>query len=219
MFLFLKKLKLSSTLIRKKRKNIIIMRKNLWSLGDINNALGAQLTSLAENFRVVIDSREVTKGDIFITLCGERFNANCFVDQAIRSGAALCVASDASKIANTNSEKIIFVNDTKVALIKLANYRRSLLSGNIIGITGSVGKSSLKHFLYLILKYYGKSYVSDGNLNSQIGLPLSIVNAPIGCDYYIFELGMSKPGEMRRISEVLAPDIAIILNVNEVHKQ
>jgi len=195
------------------------MQKSLWSLKDINDALDIKLKHCAENFRIIIDSREEKKGDIFLALRGVKFNANCFVNQAIQSGAVLCISDDISQVASSYYDKVIFVNDTKMTLIKLAKHRRSRIHGNVIAVTGSVGKSSVKQFLSSVMKYYGKSYVSRGNYNSQIGLPLSIANAPIGCKYYIFELGMSEPGEMRIISNILSPNIGVILNIKEVHRQ
>ena len=191
------------------------MKSILWSAAEISVALGVQLKALDNNYRVVIDSRRVQKGDIFIALQGNKYNGSLFLEEAFRLGAVLCIVDDNSNIEMVN--KLLVVKNSGEALIKLALYRRRTLSGSIIGITGSTGKSTTKEFFQSVLSVYGKSYASPGNYNSKIGLPLALVNAPRDYNYYVFELGMSKPGEMSYISKILSPHIAIILNVQAVH--
>ena len=163
-----------------------------------------------------IDSRNVKRGNIFFAIDGKKNDGHNFLEQAEKKGARVAIVKRKS-----NRIKIpqIMVSDTHKALIKLAKHHRSLFTGKVIGITGSVGKTSTKDSLHYILSKSKNIYCSRKSFNNDFGLPLEILNMPKRTEIGIFELGMNHKNEIKKLSKIAKPEIAIILNVHHVHSK
>lgn len=165
------------------------------------------------------DTRKICKDSIFVALKGQNFNGNDYVEQASSSGANLCIV-DEIKFSDSNLKEntsIILVEDTRKALLDLAEYYRSKLSVKIIGITGSTGKTSTKDLTAAALSSKLKVFKTEGNFNNEIGLPLMIFKLDNTYDAAVLEMGMSDFGEIHRLAKVARPDVAIITNIGISH--
>ncbi|MGY0375186.1 UDP-N-acetylmuramoyl-tripeptide--D-alanyl-D-alanine ligase [Clostridium sp. JNZ J1-5] len=165
------------------------------------------------------DTRKICKDSIFIALKGQNFNGNDYVEQASSNGANLCIV-DEIKFRDSNlkdNTSIILVEDTRKALLDLAEYYRSKLSVKIIGITGSTGKTSTKDLTAAALSSKLKVFKTQGNFNNEIGLPLMIFKLDNTYDAAVLEMGMSDFGEIHRLAKVARPDVAIITNIGISH--
>ena len=138
-----------------------------------------------------------------------------FVKEAVRKGAIKSIVS--KKIKKLSSNKIIKVKNTFSSLNNLAKVTRDNSSAKIVGITGSVGKTTLKNLLSFSLKNYGKVYSSPHSYNNKFGVPLSLSNLKSNIDYGVFEIGMDKKGEIDNLSRIVKPEIAIITNISGAH--
>ena len=165
---------------------------------------------------VSIDSRTTRAGDLFVALRGPNQDGHTFVGDALSRGAvcalvhrmATCVADDAP---------LMMVDDTTAALNDLGRVARKRTTARICCVTGSVGKTGTKDALALALSASGRTAASAGNLNNHWGAPLSLARMPAGSDYGVFELGMNHAGEIRPLSRLARPHVAIITNVAPAH--
>ena len=191
------------------------MKEKFITSEDLNLVFGTNLKRLSIT-GTAIDSRNIKRGNIFFAIDGKHNDGHNFLQQAEKKGASIAVVKRKS-----NKIKIpqIIVSDTHKALIVLAKYYRSLFKGKIIGITGSVGKTSTKDTLYYILSKSKKTYCSRKSFNNDFGVPLEILNMSNQTEIGIFELGMNHKNEIKKLSKILKPEIAIILNVNHVHSE
>jgi UDP-N-acetylmuramoyl-tripeptide--D-alanyl-D-alanine ligase len=188
---------------------------NLWTDKAVKEATSGELKGAAwQAARVEIDSRRVKAGDLFVALKGENFDGHEFVEKAFAAGA---VAALVSKIPAGMAGNVVVVNDTQKALEALGIFSRKRTRAKIIGLTGSVGKTSTKEMLKLALAPHGKVFASHGNFNNHIGVPLNLANLPLDVDFAVFEMGMNHVGEISHLSKMVQPDIAIITNVEAVH--
>ena len=195
------------------------MKKILWDINEIGKVLNwtAKTEFIAPITGVSIDSRTIEEDDIFFALSGENFNGNDFIDDAIEKGASVCISDDIKKVNSSNVKKVIQVENVLNALNSLAIYRRKSLKGMVIGITGSLGKTSTKEMFKLVLSSCGKTFATKKNLNNHYGLPLSLISCPKDVDFCILELGMSAKGEIANLTKIAKPNIAIITNIHPVH--
>lgn len=194
------------------------MKQVLWSKKELEDALNYQdINYFSDVIGASIDTRTIEKGDMFFALSGENFNGNEFIDIAFQKGASLCFSDDIEKVSQANRNKVIKVNEVAKALNTLAKYRRQSMNGKVIGITGSVGKTSTKEMLKLALSYCGQTFASTKNFNNHYGLPLSLINCPKDVDFCILELGMSNKGEILNLTKIAKPNISIITNIHPVH--
>jgi len=188
---------------------------NLWTQEDATDATRG--TSVGEPWAandISIDSRSTQPGDLFIALHGPNFDGHDYIQMAYDNGAVAAVVNHNEGLPE--GPKVI-VENTMVALHNLATAARSRMSGKIIAITGSVGKTGTKEALRHALEEQGKVSATRGNLNNQWGLPLSLARMPKDTDFGIFELGMNHPGEISPLSRLARPHIALITNVEPVH--
>ncbi|HYQ61131.1 MAG TPA: UDP-N-acetylmuramoyl-tripeptide--D-alanyl-D-alanine ligase [Desulfatiglandales bacterium] len=165
------------------------------------------------------DSRTVGKGQLFWALKGETFDGHDFVKEAIKRGAAGAVVNKdwiADLPANTRAS-IIGVPDTLKALGDLARRWRRGFEARVAVITGSGGKTTTKEMTYAILSLEGLTLKNEGNFNNLIGLPLSLFLLDTGHRYAVLEMGMNRPGEIGRLTEIADPDIGLITNVGRAH--
>lgn len=182
-------------------------------LYEIADAVKGRLISntQAKVTHITTDSREILPGDLFFPLQGKQYDGESFIDNALKKGGFV--------ISSRSLKAHILVSPPLTALLSLAEYYNKKLPYIIyrIGITGSVGKTTTKEFLKILLSDSYRVHASEGNLNSEIGLPLSILTAPPDSEILLMEMGMNHPGEISRLSKCLAPDIAIITNVGTAH--
>lgn len=163
------------------------------------------------------DTRTIKEGELFVPLKGENFDGHHFIKKAFAKGAVLSLCNKKEKPAILQNSNIIFVRDTREALLEFAKYYRGLFKIPFIAITGSVGKTTTKE---LVSKVLGKRYSvlkTEGNLNNEIGLPLTIFNLDDSHDLGVVEIGMSDFGEISRLSDVVRPHIGVITNVGVSH--
>lgn len=187
---------------------------------DLIDKCGGRLICGDENKRIencFIDSRIKTNGGTFFGIKGKKVNASLYYKEAFDNGASVCVISNIKNIDIDYDDKtIVVVDDVLKTLKKIAEYKRSLFDGEVIGITGSVGKTCTKELIYNILKNKYKVLKTIGNQNSQIGLPLTILRLEDE-EVMVLEMGMSKEGEIHNLSRLAKPDIAIITNIFDSH--
>ncbi len=199
---------------------------SLWNKNELLESLKSQI--IKHNFesieienisKVTIDSRKTDKNSLFIALKGENQDGNNFLHQIIDNGCTIAIISDATIYENYQYDKIklILVKDSLVSLNLLAQYSRQRSNALIIGITGSVGKTTSKEILKLTLNQYKKTFANEGNLNNHIGMPLSLANLDSSYEIAIFEMGMNHFGEISFLSNIAKPHIAIITNIGTAH--
>lgn len=170
----------------------------------------------AEVLSVVTDSRKITPGCVFFALSGERFDGHAYVGPALEQGAAGCVVSRLPE-AFLPGKFYILVEDTRRALGDLAHYYRMKYKVRVVGITGSVGKTTCRGMVTAVLKRRFRVHATEGNFNNDIGLPMTIFDLSAEDEVMVLEMGMNHPGEIRRLSQIAAPDIAVITNVGTAH--
>jgi len=164
---------------------------------------------------VSINSKKIKKKDLFFAIRGKKKDGHRFVKDAIKRGASKSIVS--SKVKGISKNKIIRVKNTFSSLNNLAKTVRNITSAEVIGITGSVGKTTLKNLLGFALKTYGKVHNSPFSYNNKYGVPLSISNLKKNTKYGIFEIGMDKKGEIYNLSKIVKPNIAVITNISAAH--
>ena len=175
---------------------------NNWDIDEIFLAL-----NLKNNFNrnlkiknIVIDSKKIKKGDLFIAIKGKKFDGHKFIDEAVKNGASAVITEKKKVISNFPT---ICVDDTKESLIDIARFSRKRIKDLIVvGITGSTGKTTLKEWLFSILKDDYKTYCNYGNFNNEIGMPLTLCNMPLKSQICILEMGMNNKGEIRRLAGI-----------------
>lgn len=163
---------------------------------------------------VVIDSRKVEKDCLFIAIRGTRVDGHMFIPQTIRDGA-LCALSE-KRIENA-SYPYILVTSCEQALKDIAEHYRKSLNLKVVGVTGSVGKTSTKEMIASVLGEKYDVLKTAGNFNNEIGLPLTIFNIREEHEVAVLELGISNFGEMERLAKIARPDICVITNIGVAH--
>ena len=196
---------------KNKSKKKINIHKNNFLMGKISKNKINNKSFLG----VSIDSKTLKKGNLFIAIKGKNNDGHHFVKEALLKGAANCIISKNSP--NFPKNKIIKVDNTFSFLKQLAFLKRNYSNGTIIGVTGSSGKTSVKDLIGNLLQNYGKTYFSPKSFNNSYGVPLSICNLEEEHRYGVFEIGMSRSGEIDQLSQIVRPNIAIITNIAEAH--
>jgi UDP-N-acetylmuramoyl-tripeptide--D-alanyl-D-alanine ligase len=169
---------------------------------------------------VSIDSRTIKEKQLFVAIKGKSNDGHRFINNAlVKKGAGVLVASDYPALAAlVDRAPTVVVDDTHRSMIRLAASYRNRSNADLIAITGSNGKTTTKEFVYGIIdSKCKKTYCSPGNLNNLYGLPLAIFGLSSEEKYGIFELGISIPGEMTQLADMLRPDVAVITNVGPTH--
>ena len=174
---------------------------------------------------VVTDSRKVEKGSVFVALKGERFDGHEFLREAVRRGALCLVVHKRAQRSELREATVIKVRDTLKALGNLAHYRRQVVSPKVLAITGSNGKTTTKEMVAAIVEraairgehLQGRVLKSEGNYNNLVGLPLTLLRLRGSERAAVLELGTSRPGEIRRLTQIAEPDIGLITSVAPAH--
>ena len=164
---------------------------------------------------VSINTKNIKKNNLFFAIRGKKNDGHKFVKEAFKKGAIRSIVS--TKKGQPFSNKIIKVKNTFSSLNDLAKVTRDATAAQIIGITGSTGKTTLKNLISFSLKNYGKVYYSPHSYNNKFGVPLSLSNLKSNTEYGVFEIGMDKKGEINNLSKIVKPEIAIITNISEAH--
>jgi len=166
---------------------------------------------------VMNDSRTIRPGNLYVALPGATVDGHAFVVQACRVGAAALVNTDWQAPADAGPLPLLRVPDTLQALAALGQGYRRTVNPVVIGVTGSVGKSTIKTWTAALLAAHAPTASTCGNFNTDIGLPLSLLQMERGTRLGVFELGMSHPGEIAPLAAVLEPDAAILGTIAPVH--
>ncbi|MBA3003379.1 MAG: UDP-N-acetylmuramoyl-tripeptide--D-alanyl-D-alanine ligase [Desulfurivibrio sp.] len=195
------------------------LQNPVWTLSQVLLATGGRFLSgktEAGFRRVCTDSRSIEPGDLFVALRGDNFDGHAYIAQAVEKGAA-------GLVVDTIPEKmppvpVVLVAETLCALGDLAAYRRSLMQDlQVVAITGSCGKTTVKEMIAAILDREYNVLKTKGNLNNLIGLPLSLLPVEYHHDFAVMEMGMNQLGEIARLTEIADPDIACITNIQDAH--
>ena len=157
-------------------------------------------------------SRALKPGQLFVALKGENFDGNAFVEKALEAGAAAAIAS-----APFADERVITVPDTLEALQRLAAYHRQQFRIPVIGLTGTNGKTTTKELIKAVLGAKYKVTATEGNLNNDIGVPLSVLKINADTQIAIIEMGASHPEDLKPLLSVAQPTHGLITNVGKAH--
>ncbi len=172
-------------------------------------------------YRVTTDSRAVRGGEIFFALKGENFDGNAYAVKALANGAALAVVNDGSEClavsAGLPAGKLIKVEDPFTELQKLAVYHRERLGIPVIGLTGTNGKTTTKELMAAVLRSRFRVTATEGNLNNDIGVPLSLLRMTPETQIAVIEMGASHPDDIAKLVVVSRPDYGLITNVGKAH--
>jgi UDP-N-acetylmuramoyl-tripeptide--D-alanyl-D-alanine ligase len=195
----------------------------IFSLEDVLKATAGVLVSGKPEstfYGISTDSRRVFKGNLFIALKGEKFDGHDFVQKALDQGAAGILVQDEAKINQALMDKgaaVIKVGDTLPALGDLAHEWRKRFFVPVIGLTGSSGKTTTKEMMAAIIGRKKNILKTEGNLNNLIGLPQTIFRLTREHELVILEMGTNSRGEIKRLTQIAAPDIGVITNVGPAH--
>ena len=179
-----------------------------WSTDRVSAATG-----------VTLDSRTLENLDLFVALRGEQVDGHDYVAEALHAGAAGALVSHEFAASHPSLHPLLAVDDVASGLMQLARGYRDRLPCTMIGITGSVGKTTVKELLADMLSRKAKTARTPGNWNNDLGLPLSLLSAETDTVYGVFEVGMNQPGEIAALSAVLQPSHAIITPIGPAHME
>ena len=185
-------------------------------VSEIAEMCGGRLVGSGENTvtSFYTDSRETTPGKMFVPIRGENTDAHRFIPQVFASGAS---ATFSEEPLDAPAGDVVYVENTRAALQKVAERYRERFNIPVIGITGSVGKTTTKELVALAVSAGLKTMKTAGNANSQIGLPMTVLRITPEDEAAIVEMGVSMPGEMARIAQVAKPNIAVMTNIGVSH--
>jgi len=192
------------------------MQIALSTLLDVTSArtqIAIDPTAIAR--RVTTDSRDVRPGDIFVALRGERFDGHGFVETAIAQGAIVAIVDRATESSQPLPQLV--VENTLAAYQAIARWWRDELGTTVIGITGSVGKTTTKELLAAVLDRYGSVLKTQKNYNNEIGVPKTLLELTPEHDYAVIEMAMRGTGQIAELARVAQPDVGVIVNVGTAH--
>ena len=165
---------------------------------------------------IVTDSRKVTPGCLFAAIRGERADGHDYIASAFEKGAACCLAEFPPDTEAVGC--LLLVPDTVAALQKIAGaYRKEFNKIPVIGVTGSVGKTTMKEMLSAVLSRRFRVHKTEGNFNNDLGVPLTLFGLREEHEAAVVELGVSHPGDMARIASIAAPTMAVYTNIGDAH--
>jgi len=183
-------------------------------LSEAAQVLDAKQWGADVTFRgISTDTRTLSEGNLFVALKGPNFDGHDHIEQARRHGA---VAAAVSRLP-TDRIPLLEVRDTRIALGELAAHWRSRFAIPLIAVTGSNGKTSVKEMLASILRGCGETLVTQGNLNNDIGVPLTLSRLAAEHEYAVLELGANHPGEIAYLTDVARPTVGVINNAGPAH--
>ncbi|MCA1404511.1 UDP-N-acetylmuramoylalanyl-D-glutamyl-2,6-diaminopimelate--D-alanyl-D-alanine ligase [Ensifer sp. IC3342] len=192
----------------------------LWISSDLLAAMnGRPVGNLPEGIvGISIDSRTINKGEAFFAIKGDRVDGHDYAGIALASGASLLVVSE-GKIPALGRliAPMIVVDDVLEALIRLGCAARDRSAAKVIAVTGSVGKTTTKEMLRHVLSPLGRVHASVASFNNHWGVPLTLARMPEATDFGIFEIGMNHPGEIRPLTKMVRPHVAVVTSIAPAH--
>lgn len=162
---------------------------------------------------IVTDTSQVTPGSMFVAIKGERFDGHDFAEKAVKMGAAAILSERPLSV----EVPVLVVESTRTALLDLARWYRGLFHTFVVGVTGSVGKTSTKDMICAVLQMNGKTLKTMGNLNNGIGLPKTLFRLDGSYKYAVIEMGMSHAGEISVLTRAARPSVGVITNIGVSH--
>ena len=196
-------------------KNETLICENLKDFSEIlkreklNELIFDEFSKKVQIKNVVMDSRKVTEGSLFFAIN----NGNSYVKDVLDKGVSLVIADN----TDVEDERIVKVSDTVATMQDLATKYRKKLDVQVVGITGSNGKTTMKDIVYSLLSVKAKTLKTEGNYNNHIGLPYTLLNVTDEERFVVLEMGMSSLGEIRKLGEISSPNYGIITNIGDSH--
>lgn len=196
-------------------KNETLIYENLKDFSEIlkreklNELIFEEFSKKVQIKNVVMDSRKVIEGSLFFAIN----NGNSYVKDVLDKGVSLVIADN----TDIKDKRVIKVTDTIATMQDLATKYRNKLDIQVVGITGSNGKTTTKDIVYSLLSVKAKTLKTEGNYNNHIGLPYTLLNVTDEEKFVVLEMGMSSLGEIRRLGEISSPNYAIITNIGDSH--
>jgi UDP-N-acetylmuramoyl-tripeptide--D-alanyl-D-alanine ligase len=166
---------------------------------------------------ISIDSRTIASGEAYFAIKGDVHDGHDFVDAALKNGAAVAVVAEAWREKFPSDAPLLVVPDVLAGLVALGVAARARLRGQVIAVTGSVGKTSTKEALRCVFSAQGITHASVASFNNHWGVPLTLARCPAHADYAVFEIGMNHAGEIETLVKMVRPHVAIITTVEPVH--
>lgn len=185
------------------------------SLGELAIKLGATLVGNSVAFdKVSIDTRTLNKGELFIAISGDNFDGHDYLLNAQEKGAIAVLVELASPELTIPQ---LVVDNTRLALGQLGLLNRQMFQGKVLGVTGSSGKTTTKEFIASILSYNGKVHATQGNLNNELGVPLTLLQLSAEHEFAVIEMGASARGEINYCVNLVKPDVSVLTNASNAH--
>jgi len=190
----------------------------LWATDAFVAAAGGRLEGAAPASisGVSIDTRTIAPGDAYVAIRGEHHDGHAFVGDALRKGATLALVQDGS-VASAQGPLLVVPDDPLVALERVGAAARARMTGEVLAVTGSVGKTGTKEMLRLALSAVGPVHAPVGSFNNHWGVPLTLARMPADAAFGIFEIGMNHAGEIRPLTGLVRPHVAVVTTVEPVH--
>ena len=190
-----------------------------FTLGEIAESCGGKFVGLDSDKNIEItsverDSRQIKDGSLFLAIKGERVDGHDYIEKCFAAGA-VCAVCEKPPV---NAEKpYILVDSTLEAVKKIAKAYRQKFDIPVVGVSGSVGKTSTKEMLYAVLSQKFRTHKTQGNLNNELGVPLTLLSMPEDTQAAVIEMGISDFGEMTRLSEMVQPTICVLTIIGCCH--
>lgn len=195
-----------------KYKKAVFGTKELAAVLSLETALSDDITS------IVTDSREAESGSLFIALGGERFDGHDYISQALSRGAVAVIGERVPDGLEADEAKRVMVTPSSIeALGRVAAAYKARIKPKTVAVTGSVGKTTTKEFVFSVANSKFIAHKTAGNFNNEIGMPLSVLDMPETTQVCVLEMGMSGLGEISHMTAIAKPDIAIITNIGNSH--
>jgi UDP-N-acetylmuramoyl-tripeptide--D-alanyl-D-alanine ligase len=189
-----------------------------FTVSEIGAVIGVRAATDARITGWSVDSRTVAPGDLFFALRGPNHDGNAYVDDALRKSAVAAIVDEEKHNAREN-DPLLVVPDSLVALQKIAAWARNQWNGEVVGVTGSAGKTSTKDVIAEMLSVKMPAAKTIGNFNNHVGVPLSILRLPAQARVAVLEIGMNHAGEIRALSAIARPRIGVVTNVGHAHME
>ncbi|MGH7457886.1 MAG: UDP-N-acetylmuramoyl-tripeptide--D-alanyl-D-alanine ligase [Longimicrobiaceae bacterium] len=190
-----------------------------WSDREVRRGLGLEPAPDSEDVvyaGVSTDSRKIGPGDLFVALVGERFDAHDFLAAAAGMGATGAVVAGEPEPWPEGLRRYL-VEDTLLALGRLAQHRRRALGAAVVGVAGSNGKTTTKDLLRAALGEGMRAHATEDNLNNRVGVPLTLLAAPQEARVVVVEVGTNQPGEVAMLADIVEPDLGVVTSIGEEH--
>lgn len=206
-----------------------VKQRPRFAMAQIATLLGAAVRmTRGDATRVVIDSRHVAPGDLYVAIVGENLDGNKFISAAFAAGAVAAIASKAASeqlhatLTVEEFAHVIFVDDTRIALGLIAQaHRRAWGTGDrkLVAVTGSAGKTTTKELIRAALSSVATTHAAEGSLNNETGVPLTLLGLRAHHKYAVIEMGMRGLGQIEYLTMLATPDVAVVVNAGTAHME